>query len=165
MITGFMGSGKSVVGKRLAQARGMEFIDTDLLAEARMGCSISEAFTARGEEYFRRVEAEVVRDLLSGPGKGRGQVISLGGGAVTREDTRELLAKEDMVVLLQVDGETAFRRAQNGRRPLAADRNEFMRLLEERREDYAAVADLTVDATRTIDETVAAIEEFLERKR
>lgn len=165
IITGFMGSGKSVVGRRLAQAEGTAFVDTDQLAEARMGCTISQAFETQGEEYFRGIEAEVISDLLSEPTDSRGEVISLGGGAVTSATIRELLEREDNVILLGVDGETAFSRAQNGRRPLAVDKQAFLRLLEERRGDYAAVADMTVDASRDIDSIVKEIRDFLERKR
>lgn len=165
IITGFMGSGKSVVGRRLAQATGMAFVDTDELAEARMGCTISQAFATRGEEYFRGIEAEVINDLLSGDADSRGEVISLGGGAVTRAKNRELLERQDNVVQLEVDGDTAFSRAQNGQRPLAADKKAFLLLLEKRRADYAAVADITVDASRGIDEIVKEIRDVLERKR
>ncbi|RJQ45532.1 MAG: shikimate kinase [Gaiellales bacterium] len=164
ILAGFMGSGKTAVGKALAAATGMDFVDTDSLAEDRMGISIAQAFARRGEPYFRAVEEEVVSEALAREAQGGGAVISLGGGAVTSERVSRLLADEPAVVLLEVDTDTAFERSRGGGRPLARDRAEFGKLHDSRRELYRRVAKLTVDTEgREVKDIVAEIGTFLER--
>lgn len=160
IITGFMGSGKTAVGKRLAQRTDMDFVDTDVLATEKMGISIRKAFAERGEEYFREVEEEAVRDALAAGARQR--VVSLGGGAVTSAATRSLLEDEEAVIWLAVDVETAFRRSRGGSRPLARDRREFERLYQQRQSYYEAIARMKVDTSEMeIDEIVDAIIAFL----
>ena len=82
ILTGFMGSGKTEVGKRLAQRLGYAFLDTDKLIEEKTGKSISEIFREEGESSFRELETEVIKNL-SGI---TGYIISTGGGIVIREE-------------------------------------------------------------------------------
>ena len=85
VLIGFMGAGKSAVGRRLSRALGRYFVDADAVIEARAGCSIPELFRQRGESEFRRQESEVIRQLA----KLRRSVIATGGGAVMREENWE----------------------------------------------------------------------------
>lgn len=146
ILMGFMGSGKSVVGSNAARNLGWDFADADQLAEKAMGMTISEAFASRGEEYFRRTEETIVLDLLDQPAvAGTGMVLSIGGGAVTISRVHERLALEPLVVLLDQDIEVCLRRAQNGRRPLAADPERFRKLHAARQVIYRELARFTVD--------------------
>ena len=157
ILIGFMGSGKTAVGERLSRELNRDFFDADLVVEQRMGISISEAFATLGESGFRQAEERVVLELLdraaSEPG---GAVISLGGGAVIIHEVFERLRQEPMVVFLDEDVETAFKRAQNGRRPLAADPGRFRELFKERENLYRGLAKFTVDTRGKAVNQVAA---------
>lgn len=147
ILIGFMGSGKSVVGRKAAASLGWDFADSDPLAEKAMGMTISEAFATRGEEYFRSIEETVVLDLLDqAAAAGVGMVISLGGGAVTIPRVHQRLALQPLVVLLDQDFDVSRNRTQNGRRPLAADPVRFRELFEARQGVYRELAQFTVDA-------------------
>lgn len=146
IIIGFMGSGKTVVGSRLAASLEWDFIDTDREVERRMGMSIPQAFVDRGEEFFRRHEQEVILGLLDdAPGREKGMVMSLGGGAVTISAVQERLEQEPLVFLLDEDVDTAFSRARGGSRPLARDRSSFRALFDERSYIYRLTAGFVVD--------------------
>jgi shikimate kinase len=97
-LAGFMGVGKSTVGRLLAAELGRRFVDTDPVAEAIAGRSIEECFRSGDEASFREVEALAVRQALDGDAS----VIALGGGAMLREDTRALLLQRAVVVFLHV---------------------------------------------------------------
>ena len=97
-LAGFMGVGKSSVGRLLAAELGRRFVDTDPEAEAIAGRSIDECFAAGDEAGFREAEAAAVRAALDGPPS----VVALGGGAMLREDTRALLLDRAVVVFLHV---------------------------------------------------------------
>jgi shikimate kinase len=97
-LAGFMGVGKSTVGRLLAAELRRPFIDTDEVAELRMGRSIVDCFQAGDEAAFREAEAEAVRQALTG----KPSVIALGGGAIMREDTRALLLDQALLVHLHV---------------------------------------------------------------
>lgn len=145
ILIGFMGSGKTTVGKRVAHDLGWEFYDTDLLVEQEEGASIIEIFERGGEVAFREVEELVIFRLLDEViGKSAGKVVSLGGGSVTIENVYRRLLRESLVVLLNEDVETAFTRALNGERPLANDREAFRQLYAQRKDKYRAVAGIVV---------------------
>jgi len=165
ILIGFMGAGKTAVGKRVARKLGWEFLDADSMVENTTGMSIEEIFSKKGEAAFREIEETVVMDMLdsdvSGPG---GKVISLGGGAVTSNKILRRLMDEPLVFFLDLDVETAFDRAQNGARPLARDRDGFVKLFEQREELYRSAAGWTVDTRcRSIsdiaDEIISAVKE------
>jgi shikimate kinase len=140
-----MGSGKTTVGRRVAHDLGWEFYDTDLLIEKEAETSIIEIFERDGESAFRAIEENVIFHLLDeGINKSGGSVISLGGGAVTIESVYGRLLHESLVVLLDEDAETAFSRALNGKRPLASDRQAFMRLYAQREDTYRSLARIVV---------------------
>ena len=139
VLVGFMGAGKSTVGRLLAERLGCAFADTDALIEARAGASIKDIFSRAGEDAFRVLERDVVAEaLMAGSG-----VVALGGGALGDPATRAALA-EAKVVHLEVSFEEAMRRLDSdGSRPLlAADPGG---LYETRREVYASTADLVIE--------------------
>jgi shikimate kinase/3-dehydroquinate synthase len=139
-LVGFMGAGKSTLGRELAQRLGRRFVDIDQVIEQKAG-SIPTLFEQLGEEGFRDIEAAEIEEYLS---QKEPLVISLGGGAVTREAVCLNLAGSAFVLLCEIDLETAWERVRGTDRPLARDAAEFGRLFEERRPLYREVADAVV---------------------
>jgi shikimate kinase/3-dehydroquinate synthase len=145
VFIGFMGAGKTSAARAAAGALGGRAIDADQEIERRLGTTIEEYFASHGEAAFRAVEEEVVARLLERPPT---PVVSLGGGAVGSPRVRELLRRHT-VVLLEVDVETAWRRASHKRRPLARDRDRFAALHRQREPLYQSVADaVLLDSAR-----------------
>jgi shikimate kinase / 3-dehydroquinate synthase len=145
VFIGFMGAGKTSAARAAAGAFGARAIDADHEIERRLGTSIEAYFASHGEAAFRGVEEQVVCGLLE---RQPVPVLSLGGGAVGSPRVRELLRRHT-VVLLDVDVETAWRRAGNKRRPLARDRERFVALHAQRTPLYEALADaLLLDSSR-----------------
>ena len=116
VLVGFMGSGKSVVGRALASRLGWEFLDTDTRIEELAGCSVGEIFDAEGEAGFRRCEREVLASLAAT----KGAVISTGGGIVLAEENWPLLRALGPVICLEAGTDTTLNRVRGGRarRPL-----------------------------------------------
>ncbi|MFN8222459.1 MAG: bifunctional shikimate kinase/3-dehydroquinate synthase [Gaiellales bacterium] len=139
-LAGFMGSGKSTIGRRLAERLARPFIDLDEVIEARAGAAIAELFAREGEAAFRRLEEAAAQDML---GRGEPAVIALGGGAILSEATRAALARSAFTVLLDIDPEAAWERvvAAGGSRPLAQDAAAFRALHRDRQPLYESVAD------------------------
>lgn len=154
-LTGFMGAGKSSVGRALAQRRQQRFFDLDERIEARTRRTVAEIFQNSGEAAFRQIEAEELRNALTEAGAGA--VIALGGGAFVQADNvRALRAARATVVFLDAPAEALYRRCQGGPgRPLAGDEANFRRLHAARRPAYLK-ADVTVDAGDESPEQVAA---------
>jgi shikimate kinase len=156
VLMGFMGTGKSEVGRRLAKRMGRAFTDTDQLVEQRAGRTVREIFAADGEPAFRALERDAVADAAR-----RGGVIAVGGGAVL--DPANVAALRGAGVLVHLTATADVIRARIGdaaTRPLLAGRPDatLERLMGERQAAYAAAADLTVDtAARTVDEVVEEI--------
>jgi shikimate kinase len=114
-----MASGKSTVGPVLAAKLDRRFIDLDRMIEAKVGCAIVEFIMREGEELFRELETETLRDAAT---RG-GTIIAPGGGAITREENRELMSRLGITVWLDAPFELCWRRIQNdgATRPLAPD--------------------------------------------
>lgn len=155
VLIGFMGSGKSSVGRHLAALTGHRFVDTDELVTAKAGCSIPEIFAERGEEYFRDLETACLQDLIGVCGI----VLATGGGLVLREQNRELLRQIGTVTWLDADPDVIFERvSRNNRRPLLATdnpRETFDRLRSEREELYRQASDVRLDTTGLTHEQAA----------
>jgi 3-dehydroquinate synthetase/shikimate kinase len=147
-IIGFMGAGKSTLGREAADRIDRPFVDIDELVEAEYGGTVAELFAREGEERFRDVEEEWTVSMLERPG-----VISLGGGAIESERTRDRLRKLATTVWLDVPVDDAWRRAQGTPRPLAQDETEFRARYERRRPLYEAAADFVA---RDVDDLVLA---------
>ncbi len=148
VLIGPMGSGKSSIGRRLAERLALPFVDADREIERSTGAAIPLIFELEGEAGFRAREHETLARLCAG----HGQVIATGGGAVLHADTRALLPARGFVLYLAVDLETQLRRLSNDRnRPLLqrGDRRELLqRIGEERAPIYARLADLRYDTGR-----------------
>src|SRR5947209_9307971 len=142
---GFMGAGKTTAARSAADALGTEAIDVDAVIERRVGKPIDRMFEEDGEAAFRAIEEQVTLELLSGSWA---RVLSLGGGAIGSEAVRAALS-EQLVIWLDVDPETAWRRAQATARPLARSRPEFERRYAERLPLYASLADVIVPSERS----------------
>jgi shikimate kinase len=140
VLVGFMGSGKSAVGARLAARLGYRFEDMDRRIEKRTGRSIAAIFEERGEEAFREEELREATALA----RLDRRVIAAGGGAFAQPETRARLQEGAVTVWIRGDLETLLRRIRpDGTRPLAGNRAIMRALLAER-----GLADLVVDTTR-----------------
>ncbi len=156
VLIGPMGVGKTTVGRKLAKALKVRFVDTDALFTAANG-PITKYFEEHGEPAFRRGEENAVLQALSEPG-----VIATGGGAVLSELTRERL-KSATVVYLTTDGKHIASRLKNGNRPLLSDGIEsWQRIYDERKPVYESVCDFKVNTSgQPLTATVADIREKL----
>ncbi len=150
VLVGFMGAGKTTVGRELARRLSLPFVDADEVIAREQGRPIAEIFAAQGERGFRDIEAATVRALLDGPDA----VVSLGGGACERAETQALLGSHT-VVHLQVSFDDALARvgADPGR-PVLSDPALGQRFAA-RLPVYADLATLTVDTTGRIPDDVA----------
>jgi len=137
-LVGFMGSGKSTIGRLLAERIGWHFVDLDAEIEAAERMSILEIFETRGEAEFRRVEREKMREKVRGIECGRPTVLALGGGAIVQPENYALVENNGVTIWLDCPFETVRRRVEPAaHRPLARDPVSFAQLYETRRESYA----------------------------
>jgi shikimate kinase len=144
VVVGFMGAGKTTVGRLLAAKLGVPFTDSDHVIEARAGKPIPRVFDDDGEPAFRELEHEVIAGLLAG----QDTVLALGGGAPAHAGTRAVLAAAAVpVVYLRVSYAEAMRRVGGDQgRPMLA-RADVAQLHQDRDPLYAQTATLTVDAS------------------
>ena len=146
VLIGFMGSGKTTVGKSLEEKTDMVFVDTDELIEAYEGCKISEIFADKGEAYFRRLEKETLKNLLESTDN---KVISTGGGIVTNQENIPLLKQLGKVFYLRIKPETVVERLEGDKtRPLLIGEDKLVKveqLMTDRKELYEMAADKTID--------------------
>lgn len=149
VLIGFMGCGKSTLGRKLAGALNYEFSDTDAMIEEAYGKTISAMFAEEGEEYFRNAETELLRKLS---GEAKGMVLATGGGMPMREENGALLREIGTVIFLETTLETILDRLQKDTgRPLAdgEDREARLRpLYEKRLPVYRESADYILDTER-----------------
>ena len=164
-LTGFMGTGKSSVGRLLARDLSMTFIDLDDLIEREAGMSIKDIFRTHGEARFRELERKALRRVVSGE-FGEGIVLATGGGAVVDPENRALLRKWGAIVCLVASVETILERtSRNSARPLLESKDreaEVRRLLRERDAAYRD-SDMILDTTGdSVTDVVRKIKVFLE---
>lgn len=115
ILVGFMGSGKTSVGRRVAQRLGYSFLDTDQFIENEIGCTIAEIFSIQGEDYFRTLE----RRLAARLSKLQNTVIATGGGMMVQPGNLERLRKAGPIVFLNAEREDLMRRLERDtRRPM-----------------------------------------------
>jgi len=169
ILTGFMGAGKTAVGREVARRLGRPFVDMDAEIEARAGKPIPRIFAEDGEAAFRRMETALCKELSaqggSRPELAEGLVVATGGGALVDPANRARMMGSGAVVCLTCDVDEILRRVSAGdpERPLldvSNPRAEIERLLEARREAYQAIP-WQVDTTRLpVDEVAARVMEI-----
>lgn len=158
VLIGFMATGKTTIGRRLARKAGFKFIDCDHEIEKQQGMKISEIFTDHGEEHFRKLEADFLNSLRDK----QCLVISTGGGVVTQEAARKILPTLGYVVWLHAKKREIHERVmRNTNRPLMQTPNPWKTiktLLKHRKPLYKKVAHLKIKTHGLdIDETVQGI--------
>lgn len=159
-LIGFMGCGKSAAGRKLSRLTGYEFIDTDDVVETRAGMSISGIFDKKGEAYFRKMEQDVLEEILSTCSR---KIISCGGGVVGNRKTRENLKKFSLPVWLLAPPEVSVSRITDNSRPLLDTEKKYDKaaaLFNERIDMYGSTSELLINTeTRDADETAGRIYE------
>jgi shikimate kinase/3-dehydroquinate synthase len=152
-LTGFMGSGKTTVGKRVADLMGWRFVDLDHEIVRTGGISIEDLFATKGEGAFRALEGQILANLVSNRPDDNGLVLALGGGTLENNDALAQLSDRGEVVYLEASAADAWTRAKDSGRPLARDRREFENLLVRRQPRYEDAADWVFPVgRRTVDE-------------
>lgn len=168
-LVGLMGAGKTTVGRRLAQALALPFVDADEAISTAAGRSIEDIFAERGECEFRRGERQVIARLLAGPV----HVLATGGGAFIDPATRALMKAQAITIWLRAPLDVLMKRvSKRDHRPLLKEENPqavMQRLMDERYPLYAE-ADLTIDTAQTPHHTavaaiLAGLREYLGRKQ
>ena len=163
-LAGFMGCGKSTVGKILASRLGADFYDLDTLIEQNAGMTIPEIFTSQGEEAFRRMEAQTLDTFLETM-TNRRAVLSLGGGTLTTERCRQLLQGRSICIYLKASEDTLVRNlsGQADGRPMlegaqneAALRDRIRTLMALRSSIYEAAATHTIQVDALSPDSIAA---------
>ena len=157
ILVGMMGAGKTTVGRRLAEALGWDFVDSDRKVEIRAGKPVAEIFSQDGEPAFRALEREVMKTLLGH----RNSIIAAGGGAFLDKDLRSLVLKNTLSIWLKADPDEMYQRAITARtRPLLQAENSrqvFMDLYQTRKKTYAKV-DIIIECKKSSpDEAVRLI--------
>ncbi len=168
ILIGYRGTGKSTVGKKLAEKLQMPFYDMDELVETRTGRSIKEMVAENGWAYFREREGEIVREITTF----QKSIIATGGGAVMDEGNVSILKKHGLLIWLRADVKTIVGRIQGDlnsivRRPSFSQDGiirETEDVLKIRMPVYERLADFSIDtANKNIDEIVNGICQFLSR--
>ncbi|MCM1393311.1 MAG: hypothetical protein NC179_00210, partial [[Eubacterium] siraeum] len=149
VLVGMAGSGKSAIGKLVADRLGRQFVDTDGEIVSVAGKSIPEIFKENGEAYFREIERQVVERICAR----QGLVISTGGGVILDDKNVFFMKSNGVCYLIERD---ADKLATNGR-PLSPDKESAKRLYEKRKPLYLAAADAAVDNNGDIEKTVEQI--------
>jgi len=162
VLIGAPGSGKSTVGAALSKKLALDFVDTDQLIEDREGKAITDIFVVDGEPYFRAIELETLKQVLTMDNL----VVSLGGGApISEQAQHELHASDSTVVFLDVSLATAAPRVGFNRdRPLLLGnpRAQWQALSDKRRPIYEALADVSIKVDdMSVVEIVSEIEKSL----
>ena len=143
-LIGFMGAGKSTIAAELTKELGMQRIEMDQMIVEQQNMPISEIFDKFGEEYFRNIETDLVRELTDK----KQMVVSCGGGTVLRDENAKLMKESGAIVLLTATPETIYERVKNStERPiLNGNMNvEYISsLMDQRKDRYFAVADYVV---------------------
>ena len=168
-LIGYMGCGKSSIGRPLAKRLGLKFVDMDAEIERRCGVSVQQFFADRGEEAFRRLERELLRELTSA----EDTVVATGGGVPCFFDNMELMNGAGVTVYFKLAPEKLAARLEHGKakRPLLRGKSqrelvEYIRENLERREPFYSRARLIVACDSMSDEYVARhVEMYLENSQ
>ena len=163
ILIGYMGSGKSTVGRKAAKAVEYNFLDTDALIEKEEGMTISKLFEEKGEPYFREKETETIRRLIAEP---KGKIIATGGGLPMKEGNAELLKELGTVIYLKAETDTLLKRLSGDTtRPLLQNgelREKIETILAIRGPVYESCADVVLQTdTMSFYEIICQIEKIL----
>ena len=165
ILIGYMGCGKSTIGKKMSEILNIKLVDTDAWIEERQGMTVSEIFATKGELFFRDLETGALKELLE---EKELMVISVGGGLPLREENRRLLQQLGHVIYLKAEPETIYNRVKGDTtRPLLQTENPMEKIREmlgQREEKYQVAADKIVtvddkDLSEILDEILEAVKE------
>ncbi|MBO7208391.1 MAG: shikimate kinase [Clostridia bacterium] len=140
-LIGMPGCGKTTVAKILARKLSMSLVDTDSIIESKYG-SISEIFKTMGEQYFRSLETETLKEIKENT------VVSTGGGIVKTNTNREIMSK-GIVIFIDTPPDVLKTRSLFGNRPLLKSSSDIEKLYSERYDLYKAWADVAVDGSNS----------------
>lgn len=150
VLVGMPGSGKSTVGKILAEKIKREFLDTDEMIVQKEQKTIPEIFAENGEEYFRNVETECVKEA----GKKMGVIIATGGGAILKKENRDAMRENSTVIFLERD----VLNLETEGRPLSSSEEKLKKMYEVRYPIYKEVSDFSVQTNENAEITVSEVE-------
>ena len=157
VLCGFMGSGKTVVGKELAKILGVKFVDTDELIEEEQGVAIKAIFATHGEDYFRDLEYEMCKKVA----EMNGVVVSTGGGAMTFKRNVDAINEGSKVVFLDASFDVICDRiGDSTTRPLFQDKEKAKKLYDERKDKYLSAADYVINGDMGARKTAMQIAEI-----
>ena len=157
VLCGFMGSGKTVVGKELAKILGVKFVDTDELIEEEQGVPIKAIFATHGEDYFRDLEYEMCKKVA----EMNGVVVSTGGGAMTFKRNVDAIKEGSKVVFLDASFDVICDRiGDSTTRPLFQDKEKAKKLYDERKDKYLSAADYVINGDMGARKTAMQIAEI-----
>lgn len=158
-LCGFMGCGKSYIGRLLAERKGMPFVDLDSYIVEKEGRSIPEIFEQDGEPFFRQLEAKYIKELDSG------YVVATGGGALINENTALYANTHGITVFLDAEFELCWERIKDdANRPLVVNntKEQLREIFEKRREIYERRSQVVVSVKGIEEETLKSINSELE---
>ncbi len=163
VLIGFMGAGKTSVGRLLAKEMGYDFVDTDNMIEQAHHQTIGEIFATKGEEYFRELETNTIKDMVNNL---EHTIVSTGGGLPLKDINQSLLQQLGVVIYLYSTKETTLERvAKDGTRPILAGEDvekKIENLLSKREPIYEKVANIKVKTDhRSFDDIISEICESL----
>lgn len=160
ILIGFMGVGKTSVGKKLAKTLNFDFVDTDYEIELLTCKTISEIFELYGERYFRKLENDILKKFM----KYENIIISTGGGIVTSKENFDILKNEKKVIFLDASVETITKHLKNevNKRPILSESKNLEKKIEEllsiRYEKYKDISNILIDINgKNIDEVISQI--------
>ena len=163
-LIGFMGSGKSTIGSRLAKLTGLDFLDLDEVTMELAGADVADIFSNQGEEAWRAWECQALKQIAAVK---ESVVLACGGGVILRDENREILRSQFLTIYLKTSVEALLERLRHRKnRPLldvADPKAAIARLFEERREIYEAVPHVVIvtDGKRPQDVAQEALEAVL----
>ena len=164
VLCGFMGAGKTRIGKEISKLTGREFIDTDDIAEKIAGKKIADIFAESGEAEFRKIETKACEAAA----KHENAVISTGGGAVTFPQNTEILKKAALWFYRHLFSEIVKRVGDASSRPLFKNKQNAEKLYNERKSKYSAACDITVNGdvspAKTANEIINKTTELLNNR-
>ena len=156
VLIGFMGSGKSSVGKMLARQLYKEFADVDSIIEAKENATVTEIFKSKGEDYFRALEQQCIDELT----QNKGQIIATGGGLPIHSS----ISKKSLIVFINADFDVILQRLtkrERDKRPLLQDEARARALFNQRIDTYREQATFIVDANQSIPTFIHMIRDFI----